>query len=205
MLRALRAQRRSAVAFDGQSSIDRERSSRCSRRDAGAGRALGPLWWTPRVHSPCSCTASKDVARACTCCRGAADAIGRLRAASARLPVGARVRRCCRSSVWRAATAAARAALSCDQDIAADGFFSLGMLAEFDASLAAYGPSFYRHLFWETGFVGQMLYLEAEAAGGAGTGIGCFYDDPVHEMLGLKGTRARACTTSRRDPGRGSR
>ena len=56
--------------------------------------------------------------------------------------------------------------VSCDQDIAGDGFFSLGMVAEFDASLASYGSSFYRHLFWETGFVGQVLYLEAEAAAG---------------------------------------
>ena len=77
--------------------------------------------------------------------------------------------------------------VSCDQDIAADGFFSLGMLADFDASLQTFGPSFYRHLFWESGVVGQVLYLEAEAAGTRGTGIGCFYDDPVHDVLGLRG------------------
>jgi hypothetical protein len=35
---------------------------------------------------------------------------------------------------------------------------------------------------------GQILYLEAEAAGVRGTGIGCFFDDPVHEVLGLQGT-----------------
>jgi nitroreductase len=75
--------------------------------------------------------------------------------------------------------------VSCDQEIAGDGFFSLGMLAEFDASLAEFGPSFYRHLFWESGVVGQVLYLAAEAAGTRGTGIGCFYDDPVHEVFGL--------------------
>jgi len=79
------------------------------------------------------------------------------------------------------------ARLSCDQAIAADGFFSLGMLAEFDASLEAYGPSFYRHLFWESGVIGQTLYLEAEAAGARATGIGCFYDDPVHDAFGLQG------------------
>src|SRR5262249_20616501 len=78
------------------------------------------------------------------------------------------------------------ARLSCDQTIAADGFFSLGMIAEFQASLDAFGPSFYRHLFWESGFVGQVLYLEAEAAGARATGIGCFYDDPVHGELGLR-------------------
>ena len=61
------------------------------------------------------------------------------------------------------------------------------MLADFDASLEAFGPSFYRHLFWETGMVGQVLYLEAEASGVRSTGIGCFFDDPVHDVLGLHG------------------
>jgi hypothetical protein len=75
--------------------------------------------------------------------------------------------------------------LSCDQEIAADGFFSLGMIADFDAAIEAHGPSFYRQLFWESGVVGQVLYLEAEAAGARATGIGCFYDDPVHQLLGL--------------------
>ena len=75
--------------------------------------------------------------------------------------------------------------LSCQQDIAADSAFSLGMLAEFDAGLAA-GAWGYRRLFWECGLIGQVLYLEAEAAGARGTGIGCFFDDPVHELLGLQ-------------------
>ena len=34
--------------------------------------------------------------------------------------------------------------------------------------------------------LGQILYLEAEAAGVRGTGIGCFFDDAVHGVLGLK-------------------
>ncbi len=37
-----------------------------------------------------------------------------------------------------------------------------------------------------TGLIGQALYLEAEAVGARGTGIGCFFDDAVHEMLGLQ-------------------
>ena len=37
--------------------------------------------------------------------------------------------------------------------------------------------------------IGQMLYLGAEAAGLRGTGIGCFFDDPVHEALGLESER----------------
>ena len=77
-------------------------------------------------------------------------------------------------------------ALSCHQDIAADGAFSLGMLAEYESSLAQ-GPWIYRQLFWEAGILGQVLYLEAEAAGVRGTGIGCYFDDGVHDVLGIKG------------------
>ncbi len=79
----------------------------------------------------------------------------------------------------------AAAQLSCGQDIAADGAFSLGMLAEFRHALHRHGPWFYRRLFWETGLIGQILYLEAEAIGVRATGIGCFFDDPVHHLLGL--------------------
>jgi nitroreductase len=77
--------------------------------------------------------------------------------------------------------------VSCNQEIAGDGFLSLGMLARFDASLTDRGDWFYRRLFWECGLIGQVLYLAAEAAGVRSTGIGCFFDDPVHEMLGLSG------------------
>src|SRR5688572_2399408 len=60
--------------------------------------------------------------------------------------------------------------VSCDQDIAADGFFSLGMVARFEAALGERGASFYRNLFWECGLIGQVLYLEAEAASARATG-----------------------------------
>jgi len=75
--------------------------------------------------------------------------------------------------------------VSCRQEIAGEGAFSLGMIAEYQASLVAHGPSFYRRLFWEAGAIGQVLYLEAEAAGVRATGIGCFFDDPVHQVFGL--------------------
>jgi SagB-type dehydrogenase family enzyme len=77
------------------------------------------------------------------------------------------------------------ASVSCGQDIAGDGAFSLGMIAEYLDSLVVYGASFYRNLFWEAGLVGQVLYLEAEEAGIRATGIGCYFDDPVHEVFGI--------------------
>ena len=77
------------------------------------------------------------------------------------------------------------ARVSCAQDIAGDGAFSLGMIADYRDSLATYGAAFYRNLFWEAGMVGQVLYLEAEEAGIRSTGIGCYFDDPVHEAFGI--------------------
>ncbi len=75
--------------------------------------------------------------------------------------------------------------LSCHQPIASDSAFSLAMVAEFSETVNAAAWN-YRYLFWEAGLIGQVLYLEAEAAGVRGTGIGCYFDDSVHEVLGLK-------------------
>jgi SagB-type dehydrogenase family enzyme len=77
--------------------------------------------------------------------------------------------------------------VSCHQDIAADSAFSFGMLAEFEGRLREGGAWWYPRLFWESGLLGQVLYLEAEAAGVRATGIGCFFDDPVHEIVAMKG------------------
>jgi len=76
--------------------------------------------------------------------------------------------------------------ISCFQDIASDSCFSLGMIAEFQKPLEQYGAWFYPRLFWEAGIIGQVLYLEAEAAGIRSTGIGCFLDDAMHAVLGFK-------------------
>jgi nitroreductase len=78
---------------------------------------------------------------------------------------------------------------SCDQSIAADGVFAVAMLADYRTSLEAFGPWFYRRLHWETGVIGQVLYLEAEANGIRGTGIGCFFDDLTHTFFGLTDDR----------------
>lgn len=75
--------------------------------------------------------------------------------------------------------------LSCHQSIAGDSAFSLGMIAEFAETIAA-SPWLYRRLFWECGLIGQALYLEAEAAGIRGTGIGCYFDDSMHQLLGFR-------------------
>ncbi|MFN0009065.1 MAG: SagB/ThcOx family dehydrogenase [Planctomycetota bacterium] len=83
-------------------------------------------------------------------------------------------------------------AVSCHQEIASDGCASLGMLAEFNPVLERRGAWAYRRLFWECGAIGQVLYLEAEALGIRATGIGCFFDEPVHEVFGLSTERFRS-------------
>ncbi|MDM7912515.1 MAG: SagB/ThcOx family dehydrogenase [Methanotrichaceae archaeon] len=75
---------------------------------------------------------------------------------------------------------------SCQQDIASDGCFAAAMIAEFERPLQDLGPWFYPRLHWECGMIGQALYLGAEAMGFRGCGMGCYFDDVVHEMLGLK-------------------
>ncbi len=79
--------------------------------------------------------------------------------------------------------------VACHQEIAADGCFALAMLARFEPELRAHGAWFYRRLYWECGLIGQLLYLEAEALSLSATGIGCFFDDPVHGLIGLTGRR----------------
>ena len=76
--------------------------------------------------------------------------------------------------------------VSCGQDIAGDGCFSLGMISAFEKPLTQYGSWFYPRLFWECGAIGQVLYLQAEVSGIRSTGIGCFFDDPVHDIFGIK-------------------
>ena len=61
------------------------------------------------------------------------------------------------------------------------------MIADFESPIRAEGAHAWRRLFHEAGLVGQVLYLEAEAEGARGTGIGCYFDDAVHEVLSLTG------------------
>lgn len=86
-----------------------------------------------------------------------------------------------RSGLWHKVARA----VSCQQAIAAESCFSLGMLAEFAANVQ-HDAWRYRQLHWEAGLLGHVLYLEAETLGLRGTGIGCFLDDAFHELLGLR-------------------
>jgi SagB-type dehydrogenase family enzyme len=187
--RPLVLRRRSALAFDAVTPIDRAGFIRMlSAVMPGASAPWDALWWDARIHLALFVHRVTDLEPGLYLLPREASAVERLKAAmrpeflwepaAGEIPLECLARGDARQLSAR---------LSCDQDIASDGFFSLGMIADFDRSLDQFGPSFYRHLFWESGVVGQVLYLEAEAAGARGTGIGCFYDDPVHAVLGLTG------------------
>ena len=82
------------------------------------------------------------------------------------------------------AQAAARK-YACHQDIASDSAFSVAMLAPLQDAITQ-ASWWYRQLYWECGLLGQVMYLEAEASDLRGTGIGCFFDDAIHQVLGIQ-------------------
>jgi hypothetical protein len=159
----------------------------------GVAPPWNTLWWTPRIHLSLFVHRVHGLEPGLYMLARSPEALGMLRDAAAReflwqpahdqLPFALLARGDCRGLAQR---------VSCDQEIAADGCFCLAMLAEFQSSLEQEGAAFYRHLFWESGVLGQVLYLEAEAAGVRATGIGCFYDDPMHDVLGLHGHRIQS-------------
>ncbi|WP_037940860.1 SagB/ThcOx family dehydrogenase [Sulfurospirillum arcachonense] len=76
--------------------------------------------------------------------------------------------------------------ISCNQSIASDGAFSLGMLSPFAKEIVQHGAQRYKELYWECGAIGQQLYLEATSLNYQATGIGCYLDDVFHTILGLQ-------------------
>jgi len=91
--------------------------------------------------------------------------------------------------LWRLADHPALAGtlrtLSCHQAIASDACVAVSMLAAWPED-AGSEPWVYRSVLREAGLMGQVLYLQAEAEGFRGTGIGCYFDDAVHELLGRR-------------------
>ncbi|HEY6880577.1 MAG TPA: nitroreductase family protein [Polyangiales bacterium] len=81
--------------------------------------------------------------------------------------------------------------LCCGQAIASDCNLLFVLLGEFDDAVEQ-TPYAYRQLHMEAGLLAHILYLEAQACGLAGTGIGCFFDDDWHRFLGLASSRLQA-------------
>lgn len=183
-------QRRSAQAFDGITAIDAARFYRML--DALLPRAGLPPWalldTPPSVHPVLFVHRVDGLEPGIYCLPRTPVALDDLRAALRPDWLWAPVAGCpAHLPLFLLAPLEVRrfaAAVSCHQDIAADSAFALAMLARFD-DLATPHAWRYRLRFWEAGVLGQALYLEAEAAGVQGTGIGCYFDDEVHRALGL--------------------
>jgi SagB-type dehydrogenase family enzyme len=190
-LRQVIRQRRSAVALDGRTTISQD-----SFYDILSQTLPSPmrfpfnaLPWSPRVHLALFVHRVDDFQPGLYIL--VRDPEQRRRLASAmRSEFVWEKPTACRDGLelYRLVTGDARGLarqLSCHQDIASDGCFSLCMIADFQRSLDEFGAWFYPRLYWECGAIGQVLYLASEAARVRGTGIGCFFDDPVHSALGF--------------------
>jgi nitroreductase len=187
-------QRRSALDLDGRSYASLDDFIRILRRVLpGPHSPWDALWWKPSLHLVFFVHRVTDLERGLYFLVREEEAETALRSSTRREFLWQRPRGFpddipfyllrngdCRDLAAR---------VSCHQHIAADSYFSLGMIAELSPSIRQYGPFFYRNLHWEAGLIGQVLYLEAEAGGSRGTGIGCYFDDPVHQMLGLEGAK----------------
>ena len=194
-LRRIIHQRRSAREMDGQTAIERDAFYEILARTLpGPDRfPFAMLPWPPRVHLAIFLHRVTGLAAGVYLLARDPGRIADLRTAL-KPEFAWEVAPGCPPELplYRLASGDARgiaSRISCGQDIAADGCFSLGMLAEFERSLIEHGAWVYPRLFWECGMIGQVLYLEAEAAGLRGTGIGCFFDDGMHSLLGLKDRR----------------
>ncbi len=186
--------RRSGVAYDDRTPMGREAFLRMLERLV-PGNGPSPPWdaipWHPQAHLLLFVHRVEDMGPGLYLLVRDPGATGALRSAMRRDFQWTRPPQCPEGlDLVRLAAGDCReiaANLSLGQDIAGMGAFSAGMLSRFAPALAEHGAWFYRALFWEAGMVGQMLYLEAERSGLRGTGIGAYFDEPVHELLGLEG------------------
>ncbi len=182
--------RRSAQAFDGRSVLPHAVFRRLLSSLLPGHAPVWDLWpHVPRVHPVLLVHRVEDVAPGLYALPRSGTAEAALRAACRaelkwdRADPGLPLFRLLQATATRTART-----LSCHQDIAAHGALSVLFVAEFDAPIAA-NPAAYRHLHWEAGMLGHVITLEAEAAGWRGTGIGCFFDDADHDVLGFTDTR----------------
>jgi len=68
------------------------------------------------------------------------------------------------------------------------------MIADYLDSLTTYGAAFYRNLFWEPDG-GPGAVSRGRGSSIRATGIGCYFDDAVHEVSASIRASGRVCTT----------
>lgn len=182
--------RRSAQAFDGLTIISKQRFYRIL--DALLPRAGNPPWvvqdQAPSVHPVLFLHRVNGLEPGIYCLPRSPKAFEEMRSAMRPDWLWARVEGCPEHLPLRLLapldTRHFAAMASCHQAIAANSAFAVAMLARFD-DIGRSQPWIYRQRFWEAGILGQILYMEAEAADIQGTGIGCYFDDEVHRVLGI--------------------
>ena len=193
-LRSVIRQRRSALAMDGQTRIDRDLFYRMLYKTVASQGQIpfSTLPWTPHIHLAIFVHRVDGLAPGLYMLVRDRTQRSGLEAACTRAASWVRPPGCPEDlDLWcldQSDTRRTAQAIACTQDVASDGCFSLGMVAEFEGPLGRHGAWFYPRLFWEAGAIGQVLYLEAEAAGIRSTGIGCYFDDAMHDVLGLEDT-----------------
>jgi SagB-type dehydrogenase family enzyme len=190
--RAIVLQRRSALSFDGHGILRRERFLGMLDRLNPSSRPWDAIGWPPHVHLVLFIHRVEDLTPGIYAYLRDSAVLSEWKAAMRPEFIWEPVKRQNGepTNLFLLVPIDARRIanrVSCDQDIAEDGFLGLAMIARFEQPIRDHGEWFYRRLFWECGLIGQVLYLEAEAAGARATGIGCYYDEPVHELLGLSG------------------
>lgn len=191
-LRRIVRQRRSGLAFDGKTGMPKETFFRILESCMPhAGRfPFNALPWSPRIHLALFVHRVEGVEPGLYWLQRDPERLDFVRSTIREDYVWFPVEGCPESlplSLLLPMDLRRQAAqVSCQQDIAADGAFSLGMIADFDESIEEEGAWIYPRLFWEAGALGQVLYLESEAVGLRSTGIGCYFDDAVHSILGLR-------------------
>ena len=77
------------------------------------------------------------------------------------------------------------AGLSLGQDLAGNSCVTFSMVGDLERATESHGDRGYRYVYFQAGAIGQQLYLAAESLGFQSTGIGAFFDDSVHEYLGI--------------------
>ncbi|CCJ08136.1 SagB/ThcOx family dehydrogenase [Methylocystis sp. SC2] len=180
--------RRSAQRMDGVARLSQEAfRAMLTSTLPGAEPCMAPFPWPPRLNLLLFVHRVESVEPGLYLLQRDADTTARLREMSALallwtpIEIGPlKLFRLRQGAVEREASMNA-----CRQAIAGKGCFAVAMIADFDRTLQEDGGFGYRRLHWEAGAIGQALYLWASATGLSGTGIGCFFDDEIHAMLGL--------------------
>ncbi len=188
--RTLIRRRRSAVDFDGTTRISRESFYRMLHSTLPGGVPFRTLPWRPRIHLAIFVHRVDDLEPGLYFFARTKEIV----------PIAKELLR--KEFLWEPAperpdlhllvpadVRTAAELISCQQEIASHGAFALGMLGELEPALRDEGAFMYRRLHWEAGAIGQVLYLEAEAHGVQATGIGCFFDDVMHDLLGVSDRR----------------